>query len=405
MGNAKILVVDDEPLNIMLYKEMLKYSGYLLYEAMDGKSAIEAAQRIQPDLVIMDWNMPVMSGMDALALMKADNECKEIPVIMITGIMTSSENLETAFESGAADFLRKPFDRTELRARVRSTLLYVESMRELREKYQFIDNSNRFTRSLIESVPHPLFWYSLDGIFLGCNSRFEVLSGCNEAELVGKSVYRSFDFPHASLHLSKDMELIENRGEQSYELNIGDEGQILIFSKNLFQNSQGEPSGILCIISDVTEMKRLHQESLEIKKKELVSSALRLIQVHEINNNLITELGLLNKHTNKQGAEIIRKIIHDYNAHSGEGIWKDFEARFEQVYESFYKKLFEKFPDLTPGERKLCALLRLNLSSKDIAAITFQNPQSVDMARYRLRKKLSMSNEENLVDFLARIDT
>ena len=79
--------------------------------------------------------------------------------------------------------------------------------------------------------------------------------------------------------------------------------------------------------------------------------------------------------------------------------------RFEQVYEVFYKRLMEQFPDLTPGERKLCALLRLNVSSKDIAAITFQNPQSVDMARYRLRKKLNLTGEDNLVDFLTKIDS
>jgi DNA-binding CsgD family transcriptional regulator len=62
------------------------------------------------------------------------------------------------------------------------------------------------------------------------------------------------------------------------------------------------------------------------------------------------------------------------------------------------------FPDLTTGEKKMCALLRLNLSSKDIASITFQNPQSVDMARYRLRKKMDLKKEENLIDFLMSIN-
>jgi DNA-binding CsgD family transcriptional regulator len=66
--------------------------------------------------------------------------------------------------------------------------------------------------------------------------------------------------------------------------------------------------------------------------------------------------------------------------------------------------LLDQFPALTPNERKLCALLRSGLSSKDIAILTFQNPQSVDVARYRLRKKLNMANEENLSDFLLSIE-
>jgi DNA-binding CsgD family transcriptional regulator len=87
-----------------------------------------------------------------------------------------------------------------------------------------------------------------------------------------------------------------------------------------------------------------------------------------------------------------------------EQIWNDFETRFENAFDSFYTALLEKFPGLTPNERKLCALLRSGLSSKDIAMLTFQNPQSVDVARYRLRKKLNLVNDENLIDFLLRID-
>jgi hypothetical protein len=68
--------------------------------------------------------------------------------------------------------------------------------------------------------------------------------------------------------------------------------------------------------------------------------------------------------------------------------WKEFEARFENVFESFYDGLNSRNFDLTPGEKKLCALLRLNLSSKDIAALTFQNSQSVDMVPLPIKKEI-----------------
>jgi PAS domain S-box-containing protein len=405
MVNKKILIVDDEPLNISLYYEMLKHSGFAILKATDGLEAIKLTEEKEPDLVILDWNMPRMDGLEALKVIKKGERTKEIPVIMITGVMTSSENLQAALQEGAIDFLRKPFDKTELQARVRSVMLLSDSIKQLKEKYLVIENSNRFIRSLIESVPHPLVWYTLEGIVLGCNSQVEQISDLKEAEIISKSVYRHLDRANFSFHLEHDIELINVGIDKSYESCVSEIEQTFIFSKSLFRNVKGEAVGILCIMTDVTEMKRLHQEVLESKKRELVSSALRLIQVNELNNQLISELGRVSAYTNKQGSDMIRNIIHQYSVSSGEGTWKDFEMRFEQVYEVFYKRLMEQFPDLTPGERKLCALLRLNVSSKDIAAITFQNPQSVDMARYRLRKKLNLTGEDNLVDFLTKIDS
>jgi PAS domain S-box-containing protein len=405
MVSKKILIVDDEPLNISLYYEMLKHSGFAILKATDGLEAIKLTEDELPDLIILDWNMPRMDGLEALKVIKKGERTKEIPVIMISGVMSASENLQSALQEGAIDFLRKPFDKTELQARVSSVMLLASSIKELKEKYLVIENNNRFIRSLIESVPHPLVWYTLEGIVLGCNSHFEQISDLKEAEIISKSVYRHLDRANFSSHLEHDLELINGGIKKSYESSVSEIEQTFIFSKSLFRNVLGEAVGILCIMTDVTDMKRLHQEVLESKKRELVSSALRLIQVNELNNQLISELGRVSAYTNKQGSDMIRNIIHQYSVSSGEGTWKDFEMRFEQVYEVFYKRLMEMFPDLTPGERKLCALLRLNVSSKDIAAITFQNPQSVDMARYRLRKKLNLTGEDNLVDFLTKIDS
>ena len=87
-----------------------------------------------------------------------------------------------------------------------------------------------------------------------------------------------------------------------------------------------------------------------------------------------------------------------------EQIWNDFESRFENAFDSFYNILLERFPTLTSNERKLCALIRSGLSSKEISILTFQNSHSVDIARYRLRKKLGLSNDDNLMDFLIRAD-
>lgn len=405
MSSKKILIVDDEPLNISLYFEMLRQDDYNIIAASDGIEAIQKAESEMPDLIILDWNMPRLNGLEALKKIKTAEQTNKIPVLMITGVMTSSENLMSALHEGAIDFLRKPFDRMELKARVRSALLLSQTIRSLDDKYNIIRDRNKFIHSLIESLPHPLAFYTLDGMILGCNRMFEQITGKSEEELKHKLIYRQFNAENSTIHLNADIMLINSKENSRYEIKLKAHDLDFIVSKNLFFNTSGEPEGILCILTDVTEINKAHMQIMENKKKELVSSALRLIQISELNNNLISELAKINPIVNKQANEMIRQIIKLYNASTGEKIWEDFLNRFENVYEKFYKRLQEEFPDLSPGERKLCALLRLNISTKDIAAITFQNPQSIDTARYRLRKKLNLDPDDNLVDFLLRLDS
>jgi PAS domain S-box-containing protein len=404
-GTPLILIADDEPMNISFFGELVKKMDFRMVSASDGQTAVELAHEKNPDLILLDWNMPRMDGLQALKEIKSCDKIADIPVIMITGIMTTSENLAMALDAGATDYIRKPFVRTEFVARMKSALLLSRSTRELAKRYRLIENSNSFIRSLIDSVPHPLVYYTLDGIIMGCNKLFAGLAGQSEPELINRLIYRLFDNETTALHLNGDMEIIRQRTGKCLESRFGPLGHDFIFSKNLFFNANGEPEGILLIMTDVTDIKRNHDLIMEGKKKELVSSALRMIQVTEMNNSLIAELASLNPYISSKGSEIIRQIIGRRSVSSVERIWEDFLMRFENVYELFYKRLHDQFPDLTPGELRLCALLRLNVSTKDIAAITFQNPQSIDTARYRLRKKLNLEPDDNLVDFLLKLDS
>jgi DNA-binding CsgD family transcriptional regulator len=70
------------------------------------------------------------------------------------------------------------------------------------------------------------------------------------------------------------------------------------------------------------------------------------------------------------------------------------------VHQEFYQRLNEMFPDLTPNEKKLAAFLRLNMTTKDISAITYQSTDSIKIARSRLRHKLGLTQDDNLIAFL-----
>ncbi len=403
MTNSRILIVDDEPLNLLLYSEILKASGFSVIKAEDGMAAIKIAEEEIPDLIILDWNMPKIDGFEALKTIKRIESTKDIPVIMITGIMTSPDSLQRAMNEGASDFLRKPFDRIELNARVRSLLSLSNSMKEIKEKYLIIENNNKFINTLIESVPHPFVYYSIDGVISGYNKYFTKVFMLEGQNVNGTLIYRYINENERAQYLNSDMEVINHHKEVVYEGRMGKDQRDFVISKTSYNDLDGNTIGILCVMTDITELKTAHNDLMESKKRELASSALRLIQISEMNNNLITELEKIYEHTSPKGAEIIKNTINQFNINSGMNVWKEFEARFENVFESFYDGLNARNNDLTPGEKKLCALLRLNLSSKDIAAITFQNSQSIDMARYRLRKKLNLSSEENLVDFLMKI--
>lgn len=134
MTSYTILVVDDNPENLKTIVESLKEADLQLklLKAPGGEIAWKLAQKKQPDLIIMDWEMPEPNGIDTIIKLKNIDSVKDIPVIMCSGKMTTSENLKTALEAGAVDYIRKPIDKTELLARVYSMLKLSESYKKIK---------------------------------------------------------------------------------------------------------------------------------------------------------------------------------------------------------------------------------------------------------------------------------
>lgn len=144
-----------------------------------------------------------------------------------------------------------------------------------------------------------------------------------------------------------------------------------------------------------------YKSQLDFRNRELASNALFLAQNNELINSILNNIRKLKEHTDEKGKKIILDLILSVKKNSQENAWKEFETRFENVHIEFYKNLQSRFPDLTPNERKLCAFLRLNMTSKDIAAITYLSVRSIETARTRLRKKLRLPADANLVSFLS----
>lgn len=141
---------------------------------------------------------------------------------------------------------------------------------------------------------------------------------------------------------------------------------------------------------------------LELKNKELTSNVMYLLKKNEFISSVSEKLKLVIDHPDKDVNTSLDRIVTELDKNISDVNWEDFEVRFQEVYVGFYQKLSQKYPDLTPNDLRLCAFLRLNMTSKEIAELTFQSQESLKTARYRLRKKLGLDRTENLVAFFAR---
>lgn len=135
MKISKILIVDDEAEHQMAIMNAITEheKEYDVLSAFDGQQGLEIALNETPDLIISDWEMPVMNGIELIKKLKKNSKTADIPVIMCTGIMTSSENLQTALQAGAIDYIRKPIDKIELNARINANLHLVEKYNEVKK--------------------------------------------------------------------------------------------------------------------------------------------------------------------------------------------------------------------------------------------------------------------------------
>lgn len=287
----KILVIDDEPGNIEAIIECLNESNYRISVATDGESGFKIAQKILPHLIITDWEMPGLSGIDTIKLIKSDEVLKFTPVIMATGKMLRSEDLKMALDAGADDYVRKPVDKVELIARTRSMILLYEMMKQ---------------------------------------------------------------------------------------------------NSDLQQENFRQKEGHL-------------KAKIEEAQKQLAYYTLKLVQQSEFNNNLYERLEEASSYSEHAGKMLLKHISNQCKLVSNQSYWTEFEAAFIEVHPTYYDQVNKQFPGLTKNEIKLAAFCKLNMSTKEVAAITFQSELSLKKARQRLRKKLDINPETRLNEFFQQL--
>ncbi|RKR14388.1 tetratricopeptide repeat protein [Maribacter vaceletii] len=167
----------------------------------------------------------------------------------------------------------------------------------------------------------------------------------------------------------------------------------VLFFRNLRRKHRLEKETLL-------EKRRLEKqktrEVMELKNRELTASALQLIEKEEF----IIKLKQSISKSDTIDVRTINRMLKGIQSSPGSN-WKEFEARFTSINQSFYKKIRDNFPDLGQTDLKLCALVKLDFSSKEMSSLLGITIESVHTSRHRLRKKLQLKRGENLVDFIA----
>lgn len=301
MSKYTVLIADDEVSNLEILNDILNKmgEGFEIWTAPNGKVVMRILKDQRPDLIILDWQMPEMDGMETLRRINSNENLADIPVIVATGVMIGSENLSTALESEAVDFLRKPFDAVEFNARVRNVLRQYENRNKLKRQRAEIEERNRELQAFHEKEK---MWY--------------------EKELQTKN----------------------------------------------------------------NELKRL---GVLMSKRHSLLEKLR----EELDDLLSVSFN--NKNIQEQFHKTIERELDT------EADWAQFRAQLESIYPGFFEHIQQRFGPLTSNEEKICAYLKVNLSSKEIASLTHVTTGAVEKARYRLRKKMELPRDVSLESVLS----
>jgi tetratricopeptide (TPR) repeat protein len=170
----------------------------------------------------------------------------------------------------------------------------------------------------------------------------------------------------------------------------------LVFVRNLRLKHSTEKK----LIKERQEIALQRQSDiLEIKNKELTTSALQLIEKEEFLTNLNLKLA---KQKDTIDVKTISRMVKSVQGNPTSN-WEEFETRFTSVNQSFYKNLKLSFPKLSVTDHKICALIKLKFSSKEMSSLLGISVESVHTSRYRLRKKMGLDRNDNLYDFINSI--
>lgn len=277
-------------------------------------------------------------------------------------------------------------------------LLELGNTREARGYLEWSNKRSRETGDLLQS-----------SMAVGALARLEETDGNYPEALIYAKLYKTLSDSLKNNESVKRIADLEAEAEYKAELQRKSAEQERIDAANKRREVTYLSSAIVAILTALVllllfRLQRLKTREAELanknlqldidhKNRELASNVLYLLKKNELLSDVSKKLKKARRGDSSDRKSTIDEVIQEIYTSTKDIGWEEFELRFKEVHTDFYEKLTHTFPNLTPNELRLCAFLKLNMTTKDISAITFQSEHSIVMARSRLKKKLGIEDE------------
>jgi diguanylate cyclase (GGDEF)-like protein/PAS domain S-box-containing protein len=256
-STARILVVDDDATALVLMRAALQKSGFEVQVANSGEQALQMFRGTAFDLVMLDVDMPGMSGFEVCATLRTEGDAL-LPIVMVTG-MDDLESVQTAYQSGATDFIAKPLNWALLGHRAKYLMRGHQALLDLQA-------ANARTTAILKALPDLMFEVDLDGRYIDVNSTRPELLFAPAEKVLGKTVGDVLPPAAAAICMAALLEAFEkglSLGKQ-YQLNL--EHGVFWFELSISrkEGSSTEKPSFIVLSRDITERKDAEQKILRL---------------------------------------------------------------------------------------------------------------------------------------------
>jgi PAS domain S-box-containing protein len=262
--HGSILVVDDDDALRQVFGISLRDAGYEVQESATGLEGLRLAQSRVPDLVLLDVRLPDISGVEVCRQIKANPALKDVFVVLCSGEATSVEHKVDGFQTGADEYLIKPFGMNELLARV-------QTLMRLRNTTAALRASEEHHRRLIDILPDAVCLFHPKGELLAANSQAAAMLGYeSHEELLEKSIYELIPPEQHELVAEDFNEALRTGQIRNVEFTMvrknGEPFQVEM-SATVSLGTQEQSTGLLSVVRDITERRRAQQALLASEER------------------------------------------------------------------------------------------------------------------------------------------